>query len=200
MAERGYQNLNTSVLRQILKAFKHDPAANIEPVLNKVYSFDPKLRKNIASNDARAEGAKDGLALLSWCIDTYATFIQSQLPPSEQTENPTHLHECQSDISTVRELVFAGTTLFESFKLRAVVQITENIVIKITQSLEHDKHGVLQFLEVHIPSVALFTPHPLGLIRHQQNGSLWYLAKYGNGPVGQGNQDYDNFLVLLSPI
>lgn len=49
MADRGYCNLNSSVLRQISKALEHDPAADIESVLNKVYTSYAKLRQAIGT-------------------------------------------------------------------------------------------------------------------------------------------------------
>lgn len=63
--------------------------------------------------------------------------------------------------SVILGLVLSGVTIWEG-RSRAVVQIGEDVVVKIAQHLAHDEHGVLQFLEEHVPSIP--APRPLGLI------------------------------------
>lgn len=53
MAERRFRNLNASVLRHINEALEDDPAADIEAVLNKLYSGYGELRSSIALRHAK---------------------------------------------------------------------------------------------------------------------------------------------------
>lgn len=53
MTERGYRNLNNSVVRQISKALEHDPAADIGNVLRKVYTSYAKLRQTIEARQVK---------------------------------------------------------------------------------------------------------------------------------------------------
>ncbi|KZT18340.1 hypothetical protein NEOLEDRAFT_1246483 [Neolentinus lepideus HHB14362 ss-1] len=55
MAERGYQNLNASVLKQISKALEHDSATDIEPVLRKVYTSYAKYPHRIGECQAKRQ-------------------------------------------------------------------------------------------------------------------------------------------------
>ncbi|KAH9917993.1 kinase-like domain-containing protein [Fomitopsis serialis] len=69
-----------------------------------------------------------------------------------------------SDLSaTIVGHALSGTLLWEH-SVRAVIQIGENVVVKVAQSqyFNHDEHGVLQFVEEHFPSIA--APRALGLV------------------------------------
>ncbi|KAI6128910.1 kinase-like protein [Pisolithus croceorrhizus] len=55
MAERGYRNLNTSVIRQISKALEHDPTANIEPVLHKLCASYASLRQKVTAHQVKQQ-------------------------------------------------------------------------------------------------------------------------------------------------
>jgi len=53
MAEGRYRYLNVSVIKQISKSLEHDPAADIESVLNKVYTSYASLRRTIGELHAK---------------------------------------------------------------------------------------------------------------------------------------------------
>ncbi|SJL02453.1 uncharacterized protein ARMOST_05780 [Armillaria ostoyae] len=47
MTDRGYRNLNNSVLRLLLNALKDVPTADLENVLHKAYSTYTSMRRNV---------------------------------------------------------------------------------------------------------------------------------------------------------
>ncbi|KAF8584452.1 kinase-like protein [Ramaria rubella] len=196
MAERGYRNLNTSVLRQISKALEHDSAADIESVLHKVYTSYASLRQKIGerqvkrrTDDSQKEQSlslkkhRPSSALLPF-IKSKSLLTEPRLleqwPPSSHSIPLSHPHSiifplspvvcdilkisdgCGPNLSSVvAGCVLSGVPIWEGCS-RAVIQVGENVVVKVAQHLDPDEHRVLQFLEEHVPNVA--APRALGLI------------------------------------
>ncbi|PIL29391.1 hypothetical protein GSI_09443 [Ganoderma sinense ZZ0214-1] len=133
--ERGYKNLNTSVLRQISKVLEQDSEADIESVLHKFSASYAALRRAVHERQVKRTAVQDTLKL------------------REE-------HESELSSAIVRR-VLSGTVIWAQ-RSRAVIQVGENVAVKVTDDLNHDEYDVLQYLEQHIPSIP--APRPLGLI------------------------------------
>ncbi|EJF59711.1 kinase-like protein [Dichomitus squalens LYAD-421 SS1] len=197
MAERGYRNLNASVLRQISKVLEHDSTADIEPVLKRVYNSYSALRRAIGERQEKRRTVPDEdqeercipakrRASYPAALSGFVSPIQAQRAPLElhlTNQKPLScplLHSVVFPLShVVRDLlkltadhesnlsaaalrcVLSGAPIWEG-RSRAVIQVGENVVVKVAQHLDYDEHGVLEFLEQHVPNIA--APRPLGLI------------------------------------
>ncbi|KAI0664573.1 kinase-like protein [Cubamyces menziesii] len=57
--------------------------------------------------------------------------------------------------------VFAGRLLWQGIA-RAVIQLSDSVVVKVAQSLDHDEHDILRFLETNFPSLP--APRTFGMV------------------------------------
>lgn len=79
--------------------------------------------------------------------------------------------ESLNDLSSlVVRCVLSGTTISES-PSRAVIRVGEDIVVKVAQRLDHDEHGVLQFLDEHVPGIP--APRALGLVEVESTSFMF---------------------------
>ncbi|KAF4593581.1 hypothetical protein EYR40_008368 [Pleurotus pulmonarius] len=191
MTERGYVNLNQSVLRQISKALEHDSASDIESVLKRVYISYASLRQKICErqtkrhklNNSAKQDSKKHLSFPGVLL-SLATFIerpriasgpleQLRLPPPipHSIVCPLKPEVCalldvvdgqaSNFASGLLRCILSGSSVWED-RSRAVIQIGDGVVVKVAEGLEHEEHGILQFVEKHIPSV--IAPRPLGFV------------------------------------
>ncbi|KAI0074720.1 kinase-like protein, partial [Panus rudis PR-1116 ss-1] len=130
MAERGYCNLNKSVLKQISKSLEDDPGTDLGTVLHKLSSTYADMRRMVGARRTRKQKG---------------------------------VVECPFDLpSKVVQAALSGKPIWEGIS-RAVIQLSETVVVKVAQVLDPDEHDVLQYLEERIPSIP--APRALGLVR-----------------------------------
>ena len=92
-------------------------------------------------------------ALPHTIIHTLAPSILNTLGVSENSSS--------SFSSNLVSCVFSGKVVWEAFS-RAVIQISENVVVKVTRNLDEVEHDVLRFLEERIPTIP--SPRALGFV------------------------------------
>ncbi|OJT14177.1 hypothetical protein TRAPUB_9288 [Trametes pubescens] len=85
---------------------------------------------------------------------TYAKYRQA-VPERVARQQEIHVS------SLVVSRVFSGKMVWES-GVRAVIQISRDVAVKVTRSLDHDEHDVMRYLEERIPAIP--APRALGLV------------------------------------
>ncbi|KAI8969541.1 kinase-like protein [Trametes punicea] len=190
MAERGYRNLNMSVLRQISKTLEQDSTVDLEPVLSRVYNSYAKLRQTIGDRQGKQrtaldEGQKERCTPAKLqvaypaALSALVSPLRAPLEPRLTDHKPLPYSVVYPLSPAVRDLlraaadhesdlpgmvlrcVLSGTPVWEG-RSRAVIQVDKNVVVKVVQHLDYEEHGVLEFLEGHVPIIV--APRPLGLI------------------------------------
>lgn len=69
---------------------------------------------------------------------------------------------CLTDLSSrIVQRILSSEIIWEGLS-RAVFRVGQDVVVKVAQDLDPDEHGILQYLEARIPTIA--APCALGLI------------------------------------
>ncbi|KAJ8520296.1 hypothetical protein ONZ45_g2851 [Pleurotus djamor] len=184
--DRGCANLNKSVLRQISKALERDPSADIESVLEKVYVSYASLRRKIRERQTKRTSQKcvsssdrPDPPLGTRTLSVFAPFgnvpfaisslevlkslplrIIHPLEPKVLEILDTVDKQDSGLCSRLLRCIFNGSVIWECDS-RAVIQVGNDVVVKVAERLEHDEHAILQFVQDHFPSIV--APRPLGL-------------------------------------
>ncbi|CAA7259875.1 unnamed protein product [Cyclocybe aegerita] len=183
--ENGYQRLNASALRALAKAFEADPAGDLEDALRDLSMSYPRLRDRVDKRRVKlAAGNKnkqvdcsvyvqppisqprlsfppDLLSSLSSGITT--THIISSLAPQVlATLGISHHDYGGSEIAQVLFRVFSNKEPLALSGQRAIVALSEEVVVKLVRNSSSDELTLLHFLQEHVPTVA--APRPMGFM------------------------------------
>ncbi|KAK0461655.1 kinase-like protein [Desarmillaria tabescens] len=180
MTDRGYRNLNNSVLRLLSNALKDDPTVDLKKVLHKACTtlhIQERLKKRLKDKSPAVLFFAIGIkSTLSRCqgggavrtrndIIFLHTFLRRR-PCFHRALFTCYLLEFTIYLmyhwtSTIIHRISAGTPIGEGSS-RTVVQISNDVVVKVGKDLDHDESGFLKFLAEQVPGVP--APRVLGLI------------------------------------
>jgi hypothetical protein len=200
--QKRLTRFNASIICLLSKTTEQDPAADLTSVLAKITETYAKARKRIAKHDLETE-LQGGSSVSHLCIHRVncGVIVETQLSHSSfATRTITRASGSATIVSPLSDSVVAllgdltvlaprtqsfpnfpqvlisGKTLWEGL-FRIVIQLSDGVVVKIGQNLDHGEPELLAFVAQHAPCVPI--PKALGSI--EIDGMTYLFMSYVQG-------------------